>query len=90
MKQDGWLSPFGEWFPCAYWGHCFKAEAILKERYPVLFKEIDEDYSLYTQKLEELGWIRYKTDLHKWILQIHAKPTASQKDKAFELTGDFI
>ena len=91
--SDGWLSPGGEWFPCAYWGHTFKALDILRERYPGVAEAMDgglEDYSLYTPKLEELGWIRYSTIFNNWVIPPKTKPTPSQKDKAWELTAKFI
>lgn len=88
--KDGWLSPYGEWVQSRYWGHGITADEILQERYPDSFERVGGDYGECTSELEKLGWIRFTTITHKWIIEPFHKVTTAQKDKAFELTKQFI
>lgn len=86
---DLWLSPYGEVIKCepGSWKHATTAGKILNERYGYKY---DTDYPElgWDDELERKGWVRWTSCTGcGWILRPEVKPTASQLDKIFELTG---
>ena len=89
--KDCWLDPYGKVYMCSgIWSHNRDAEKILIEQYGFEDEfEIDDKYPFdtATEVLSKVyGWVRYSTCANRgWCFS--KKPTQSQRDKMFDLTG---
>ena len=86
VESAGWISPSGDFYPCAGWEHDAAAENISANCYSAAyFKE--HGYRL----LEEFGWVRlYRSG----IIYVKGKLTQAQIDKMWDISrvssGEFL
>src|SRR5687768_521570 len=70
-QHNGWLSPVGEFYPCAAWEHEDHAWR-LAERYGYV------DFYSGSKALEENGWVKLKSG--DWIVVLLQECTQRQLD----------
>lgn len=87
---DCWLSPHGDIYYCI--SHVTKADSIIDEK--GLTEEFNEScYFPHVEPfLESKGWIKYSTNkIHPdWCFTSRTNLTQAQRDKIYELTGEFF
>lgn len=90
--KDCWLSPYGEVIYVeeeGKWLHCKTAAKILNERYNYNYDPNDPSIE-WLDILHSKGWVRYSHFFNTgWIYNPYTI-TTDQKNKIYELTGDFI
>jgi hypothetical protein len=96
--NDCWLDPDGHVYEVPPFGHNDFAEQYLHDEFPIedfrSWCENPEFRTSYEETLNQRGWVRYSTTIHRWVCECcpdyedyYPRPNRTQRDVMYELTG---